>query len=148
MKTPDFDKKLEDAFGRYKGKLSKEKWEEKYKTLFKNREKGAITENKFEELMGSDATHLEIQTGNGKRYVDNVLDGVGKEIKSGNVSWNAYKDQVLKDIEIVKAQAKKIKKIEWHCFDEVDNTFIKNVKNEVKKTNLHLMLSNVITSPA
>lgn len=58
MKTPDFLKKLEDAFGRYRGKLSKEKWEEKYKTLFKNREKGAITENKFEELMGSDATHL------------------------------------------------------------------------------------------
>ena len=54
--------------------------------------------------MGSDATHLEIQTGNGKRYVDNVLDGVGKEIKSGNVSWSAYKDQVLKDIGIVKAQ--------------------------------------------
>lgn len=62
--------------------MSKEKWEEKYRTLFKNREKGTITENKFKELMGSDATHLEIQTGNGKRYVDNVLDDVGKEIKS------------------------------------------------------------------
>jgi len=136
MKTPDFLKKLDDAFGRYKGKLSRTDWEAKYKTLFKNREKGAITESKFNELLGSDATHLEIQTGSGKRYVDNVLDGVGKEIKSGKVSWSSYKDQVLKDIEIVQTQAKKIKKIEWHCFDEVDDTFIKNVKDELKKANL------------
>jgi len=137
MKTPDFAKKLEDAFGRYRGKFSKEKWEEKYKTLFKNREKGAITENKFEELMGSDATHLEIQTGNGKRYVDNVLDGVGKEIKSGNVSWSVYKEQVLKDIDIIKNQlSKDVRKIEWHCFDEVDDSFIKNVKDEIKKAGL------------
>ena len=137
MRKPDFLKKLEDAFERYKGKLSKEKWEEKYKTLFKNREKGTITESKFEELIGSDATHLEIQTGNGKRYIDNVLDGVGKEIKSGKVSWSAYKEQVLKDIDIIKNQlSKDVRKIEWHCFDEVDDSFIKNLKDEIKKAGL------------
>ncbi|UOH77196.1 hypothetical protein MT996_08230 [Ornithobacterium rhinotracheale] len=29
-----------------------------------------------------------------------------------------------------------IEKIEWHCFDEVDDTFIKNVKDELKKANV------------
>lgn len=75
MKTPNFSKLLDDAWSRYKGKLSRAEWEEKYKTLYKNREKGTITEKKFEELLGSDALHLEIQTGSGKRYIDNVLNG-------------------------------------------------------------------------
>ncbi|MFZ0597939.1 MAG: fibronectin type III domain-containing protein, partial [Flavobacterium sp.] len=137
MKTPEFAKKLEDALGRYKGKLTREKWEENYKTLYKNREKGAITESKFNELMGNDATHLEIQTNNGKRYVDNVLNGVGKEIKSGKVTWSAYKNQVLKDILIIKDQlSDKIDRIEWHCFDGIDESFEKNVKNELKKAGL------------
>lgn len=129
---------------RQRGKLSKEKWEEKYKTLFKNREKGAITESKFEELMGSDATHLEIQTGNGKRYVDNVLDGVGKEIKSGRVSWSAYKEQVMKDIEILDRKLGRIGTIEWHCFDGVDEAFIKNVSLELKKANIDIANFKII----
>ena len=65
-----------------------------------------VTEAKFQELMGSDVTHLEIQTGSGKRYIDNVLDGTAREVKSGNVTWGAYKEQVLKDIQIIKAVAK------------------------------------------
>jgi hypothetical protein len=137
MKTPDFAKKLEDAFGRYKGKLSKEKWEEKYKILFKNRGKGAIAEDKFNDLMGADATQLEIQVGNSKRYVDNVLNGAAREIKSGKVSWSAYKDQVMKDIQIVKEKLdERVQKIEWHCFDEVDQSFINNVKIELQKAGL------------
>jgi len=75
--------------------LSRGQWGEKYKTLYKNREKGAIAEEKFNELLGSDATHFELQTGNGKRYIDHVLNGIAKEIKSGKVSWSDYRDQVL-----------------------------------------------------
>ncbi len=86
METPDFVKLLDNVWGRYKGKLSRVEWEAKYKTLYKNREIGKLTETKFEELMGADAIHLEIQTGAGKRYVDNVQNGVGKEVKSGKVS--------------------------------------------------------------
>lgn len=86
--------------------------------------------------MGADATQLEIQVGNSKRYVDNVLNGTAREIKSGKVSWSAYKDQVLKDIDIVKAQLKNISKVEWHCFDDVDQSFIDNVKTELQKAGL------------
>lgn len=136
MKTPDFKNLLDDAWKRYKGKLSREKWEERYKTLYKNKGKGKIAEDTFNDLMGADAIQLEIQVGNSKRYVDNVLNGTAREIKSGKVSWSAYKDQVLKDIDIVKAQLKDISKVEWHCFDGVDQSFIDNVKTELQKAGL------------
>jgi hypothetical protein len=148
MKTPDFIEKLDDAFGRYKGKLSKEKWEEKYKTLFKNREKGAITEDKFAELMGSDATHLEIQIGSGKRYFDNVLENTAREVKSGPITLSNSKQQILKDIEILNNDLTngQIKKIEWHCFGgidqkEIQNFIENNLNNELKNTNVFTIIN-------
>lgn len=102
MKTPDFEKILNDSWNKYKGKLSKEKWEQKYKTLYKNREKGAISEKTFDDLVGFDSNQFEIQIENSKRIIDNVKNGVAREVKSGKVTWNAYKDQVMKDIHIIK----------------------------------------------
>jgi hypothetical protein len=87
--------------------------------------------------MGSDVTHLEIQTGSGKRYIDNVLDGTAREVKSGNVTWSAYKEQVLKDIDIIERKLGGINKVEWHCFGEVDNSFIQNVSSELKKIGIN-----------
>ena len=137
MKTPDFEKILNDSWNKYKGKLSKEKWEQKYKTLYKNREKGAISEKTFDDLMGFDSNQFEIQIENSKRIIDNVKNGVAREVKSGKVTWNAYKDQVMKDIRIIKNNlSDKVDKIEWHCFDEVDPKFIQNVKSEMKKAGL------------
>lgn len=103
---------------------------------YKNKEKGTITEKTFDDLMGYDDNQFEIQMGNTKRIIDNVKNGVAREVKSGKVTWSAYKNQVLKDIEIVRQQFQKIKKIEWHCFDEVEPRFIQNVKNELKKAGL------------
>ena len=136
MKTSDFKNIMDNSWKKYKGKLSREKWEERYKVLYKNRDKGKIAEEKFNDLMGADATQLEIQVGNSKRYVDNVLNGTAREIKSGKVSWSAYKEQVLKDIEIVSQKLGGIDKIEWHCFDDIDAKFLENLKDELKKYNL------------
>lgn len=79
--------------------------------MYKNRGKGKIAEDKFNDLMGADAVQLEVQVGHSKRYVDNVLNGTAREIKSGKV-------------------------VEWHCFDEVDDSFITNVKTELQKAGL------------
>jgi len=57
-------------------------------------------------------------------------------MKSGKISWCIYKDQVLKDIDIIKNQRGKITKIEWHCFEEVDESFIKNLKDELRNANV------------
>ena len=48
----------------------------------------------------------------------------------------AYSEQALKDIEIVKGQIQDIRKIEWHCFDGVDDLFIENVRKELLQNGL------------
>ena len=43
----------------------------------------------------------------------------------------------MKDIQIVKEKLdERVQKIEWHCFDEVDDSFITNVKTELQKAGL------------
>ncbi|SQA94913.1 fibronectin type III domain-containing protein [Capnocytophaga ochracea] len=137
MLTPEFKQILTTYWNKYKGKLPYDKWEDKFKTLYRNREIGTITEETFNKLMGSNAVQLEIQVGNSKRVIDNVLNGVAREVKSGKVTWSKYNDQVMKDIKIIKDNlSDKVDKIEWHCFDEVDPKFIQNVKAEVQKAGL------------
>ena len=137
MLTPEFKQILTTYWNKYKGKLPYDKWEDKFKTLYRNRAVGTITEETFNKLMGSNAVQLEIQVGNTTRIIDNVLDGVAREVKSGKVTWSKYNDQVMKDIKIIKDNlSDKVDKIEWHCFDEVDPKFIQNVKAEVQKAGL------------
>jgi hypothetical protein len=56
-------------------------------------------------------------------------------LKSNPVTLSKYKDQILKDIEILKRNITQgeITKIEWHCFDEVEKDAIDNlIKVELK----------------
>ena len=40
-------------------------------------------------------------------------------------------------VEIIKQELdERIKKVEWHCFEEVDSKFIENVQKDVKKAGL------------
>ena len=72
-----------------------------------------------------------------KRYFDNVLDGTAREVKSGPVTLSKYKAQILKDIEILNEElAKRIDKIEWHCFDDVEKDAIEKFINENLKEKL------------
>lgn len=78
-----------------------------------------------------------IRTSDGKRLFDNVLDETAREVKSGPVSFNKYKDQIMKDIEILQNKlADGIDKIEWHCFDGVDDAFENQLKNALKDARL------------
>ncbi|CAA9203299.1 hypothetical protein [Flavobacterium collinsii] len=129
----NFAKKMDDAFGRYKGLLTKEEWLQRYKTLYKNREIGKLTEEEFQLLEGGLKPKKGIKTSDGKRYFDNVLDEIAREVKSGPVTLSKYKDQILKDIEIIsEGLAKDITKIEWHCFSEVDPNVLEFIKKELK----------------
>jgi hypothetical protein len=68
---------------------------------------------------------------------DNVLDETAREVKSGPVTLSKYKDQILKDIEILNNDlAKGVDKIEWHCFDEVDQVEIEKFVRENLRTEL------------
>ena len=117
--------------------LSKADWEAKYRTLYKNREIGKLTEDEFQLLEGGLKPKKGISTSDGKRYFDNVLEGTAREVKSGPVTLSKYKDQILKDIDIINNDlAKGVDKIEWHCFDEVNQVEIEEFVHENLRTEL------------
>jgi hypothetical protein len=132
MKTPDFAKKMDDAFSKYKNRagdlaVSKVDWEAKYRTLYKNREIGKLTEEEFQLLEGGVPKTFKF---NGEiRKVDNLIDGVAKEIKSGKLKSSEFiENQLRKDIEILRRQNVPVNKIEWHLFDGADINMIKKLE--------------------
>ncbi|NTE03446.1 hypothetical protein G6M26_07960 [Agrobacterium tumefaciens] len=50
----------------------------------------------------------------------------------------------MKDIEILDRKLGRIGTIEWHCFDGVDEAFIKNVSLELKKANIDIANFKII----
>lgn len=141
--------RLEERFSKYNGQLSKAEWENRYKTLYKNREIGKLTEEQFQLLEGGLKPKKGITTSDGKRYFDNVLENTAREVKSGSVTLSKYKDQILKDIEILNQNLtnNQISKIEWHCFDEVNeieiNKFIQeNLRKELRDRNLFVIIKH------
>jgi hypothetical protein len=133
--TKEFADRVKDRLSKYKGELTQEKWLERYKTLIKNREIGKLTEEQFEILEGGAKPKKCIKTTDGRRYFDNVLDDVAREVKSGPVTLSQYRDQILKDIEIIKLNLTKgqVNKIEWHCFDGVEKSAIDDfIKAQLK----------------
>ena len=74
-----------------------------------------------------------ITISDGKRYFDNVLEGTAREVKSGPITLSGSKQQILKDIEILEeGLTKDINKVEWHCFNGVDDNVETFVKQELK----------------
>ena len=130
MKTPDFEKILNDSWNKYKGKLSKEKWEQKYKTLYKNREIGKLTEEKFKQLTNGEP--LSLNAGSlGIRNIGNFINGTAREIKSGFLKADSFtKKQIQKDIYLLLNSTSKIKRVEWHLLGGADNGY-KRILSEV-----------------
>ena len=142
FKSTEWAERVSDRFGKYKGLLNEEEWLKRYKTLYTNRTIGKLTEDEFQLLEGGLKPKKGIKTSDGKRYFDNVLDETAREVKSGPVTLSKYKDQILKDIEILNNDlAKGVDKIEWHCFDGVDKVeidkFVKeNLREELRDKDL------------
>ena len=117
--------------------------------MYKNRKIGKLTEDEFELLEGGLKPKKAITTSDGKRYFDNVLEGTAREVKSGPVTLSKYKEQILKDVEILNQNLtnNQISKIEWHCFDEAEidviNNFVEqNLRNELKGKNLFKIIKH------
>lgn len=137
MNSTDFANLMDNSFKKYKGQLSRADWEARYKTLYKNRNIGKLTEEQFLILEGGFKPKKAITTSDGKRYFDNVLDETAREVKSGPISLSNSRQQLLKDIEILNEElAKGIDKIEWHCFDSVNKIEIENFINQNLKPEL------------
>ncbi|WP_164126142.1 hypothetical protein [Sphingobacterium luzhongxinii] len=147
MKSKDFTNLMDNSFKKYKGQLSRAEWETRYKTLYKNREVGKLTEEQFLLLEGGFKPKKAITTSDGRRYFDNVMDETAREVKSGPISLSNSKQQILKDIEILNEDlAKGIDKIEWHCFNvvnqiEIEKFIYENLKPELRSKMLFKIIS-------
>ncbi|WP_254156422.1 hypothetical protein [Chryseosolibacter indicus] len=137
MSSPQYTNMLNAAWNKYKGKLSFDDYKKRYEVLTKNKIKGKVAEEQFKNLMDGEKPSTGIKVGSSIRYFDNVLNGVAREIKSGKVSLSAYKDQILKDLDIIENQLTEMaEKIEWHCFDGIDPDVEVFIKSELVKRNL------------
>ncbi|MDY3345677.1 hypothetical protein PG326_10580, partial [Riemerella anatipestifer] len=127
MKTPDFKNLMDNSWKKYKGQLTKTEWEARYKTLYKNREVGKLTEVKFQELMSGEPKIFKFQ--GETRKVDNVIGTTAREIKSGTLKGSEFIDnQLRKDIMMLKQPNVPIEKIEWHLFGGVDKNMIEKLE--------------------
>ena len=114
----------EDAWKKYQSKnpdADFEVYKQKYDTLAINREAGVITEKEFQRLLGGETKNFWPVVNGAKvlRKVDNFLNGVAREIKSGPLKNTEFiRDQISKDIELINQYDLKI---EWHLFDSPNN---------------------------
>ncbi|MDR2122640.1 MAG: hypothetical protein LBP34_05885, partial [Flavobacteriaceae bacterium] len=148
MRSTDFANIMDNSYRKYKGQLSKADWETRYKTLYKNREIGKLTEEQFQLLEGGMKPKKGITTSDGKRYFDNVLDETAREVKSGPITLSNSKQQILKDIEILNQNLtnNRVSKIEWHCFNNADKKTIEdfiedNLREDLKGKRLFIVIN-------
>lgn len=130
--SQEWTDRVKDRFAKYEKRagdlgLSKADWEAKYRTLYKNREIGKLTEKEFQLLENGSPKTFKF---NGEvRKVDNLIDGVAKEIKSGQLKSSEFiENQLRKDIEMLVDSKIPVTKIEWHLFDGADANMIKKLE--------------------
>lgn len=108
------------AYVKKGGKKSKATWEKMYDTLTRNRKVGKLAEEQFELVMGGKKKTFEMPSGT--RYVDNYLNGVAREVKSGYTKLTPFiKRQIVKDVELIKLGGVKV---EWHLLAGADSKVI------------------------
>ena len=123
---PSTKRKFKNDFKKKKRKISLEIYLIKRKTLYINVEKGKKAEQLFLKLYKGLKPNTSIKTAFTNRFTDNVLKGVGKEIKSGFIkNTKSFQKQVLKDIDIVKRKLNSnVTSVEWHLLNGIDEEAI------------------------
>jgi hypothetical protein len=109
----------------------------KHKVITQNRMIGKISEDVFKSFESGIKPRRAIQTSDGaRRYVDNLLNGTAREIKSGRITLNGadFQRQVKIDIEIIaQSRSSDVSKIEWHALDGIDDNALKFIRDEMTK---------------
>lgn len=139
----DLIRERAEALARYRakgGKMAQSTWEIKYNTLAKNRKIGKIGEDTFKEFMDGYKPKFGIETSNGMRYIDNIKPDTktAREIKTGRVQLSqSIKKQIDNDIDLVINElSSKVRKVEWHFLDGVDDKVKKYIADKIKENKL------------
>ncbi len=131
----EYATKVSSDFVKYQargGTLDLLKYTNKHKVITGNRMRGKIAETVFQDLEKGIKPDFSIPTSDGPRFVDNLLNNTARELKSGKISLtDAFKRQVRKDLEIIKAQGDLVDRVEWHALDGIDNDALKFIRDEM-----------------
>ncbi len=139
--SSEYANKVASDFVKYQAKgglANVAKYTNKHKIITGNRMRGKIAESVFQDLEKGIKPDVGIQTSDGVRYIDNLLNGTARELKSGKIANTTdFQRQVKKDIEIIsKSLSSDVSKIEWHALDGIENDALKFIKNEMTKQNV------------
>jgi hypothetical protein len=123
QKFSKFEDKAEELFNKKADrKISLEQYIKKVKTLIVNKEKGKRLEELFLKLNKGIKPDKATVTVHTKRFVDNVINNTGRELKSGYVkNTEAFQKQFKKDVDIMFKEIDDITKYEWHCFGGISD---------------------------
>lgn len=143
---PNLIRKFQNAFKRKRRNITEEAYLLRRKTLYVNSHKGTKAEELFLALFGGVKRAKAIRTSITRRYIDNVKDGIGKEVKSGFVkNTKAVRTQIEKDIKIVNEKiATDVIQIEWHFLNGVDDKVLDFVIDYCKEKAIDPRLIKII----
>ena len=137
LASTEYAQKVSSDFVKYQtngGLADLASYTTKHKVITQNRMTGKIAEDVFKTFESGIKPRKAIQTSDGARYVDNLLDGTAREIKSGKITLNGsdFQRQVKKDLEIIKRQlSADVDKIEWHALDGIDDNALQFIRTEM-----------------
>ncbi|WP_029285868.1 hypothetical protein [Pedobacter sp. R20-19] len=133
--STEYTSKVSTDFVKYQargGALDLAKYTTKHRVITGNRMRGKIAESVFLDLEKGLKPDFGVQTSDGVRYIDNLLNGTARELKSGKITNTAeFQRQVKKDIEILVSDDELVRKIEWHALDGIDDSALKFIREQM-----------------
>jgi hypothetical protein len=150
LASTEYAQKVSSDFVKYQAKgglADLASYTSKHKVITQNRMTGKIAEDVFKTFESGIKPRKAIQTSDGARYVDNLLDGTAREIKSGKITLNGsdFQRQIKKDIEIIKQQlSSDVYKIEWHALDGIDDNALQFIRAEMTSQSVSPDLFKVV----
>lgn len=144
LSSKEFIANAEVRYSRKGRKISMQVYIKKHTNRVRNIEKGSEAERIFQELFGGIKPNA-IKTVHTNRFIDNIFDGISREIKSGNIkNSKAFQTQFQKDIDIVRRKLGSVKSVEWHILGEIDEKAIDWAIEYAKKYKLEKSVKFVL----
>jgi hypothetical protein len=132
-KIVKFKKRAQRMFNSKKRTISFVEYERWVTIIIRNKEKGALAERLFLNIFKGIKPSRGEKTLLTWRYIDNILQGIARELKSGKVilgnkgkpekGLQCFETQFAKDCEII--FRKEYDLYEWHCLNGIDEKALK-----------------------
>jgi hypothetical protein len=149
LNNPEYANKVSIDFAKHQakgGKLNLSNYTAKHRIMERNRRRGKTAEEVFRDFEAGFKPPIAKQTNDGRRKIDNLLDGTAREIKSGKITLHGsnFQRQITKDLEILKVQALGIDKVEWHALGGINEDALQFIRDEMTNKGISPDLFKVV----